>query len=220
MSLLSKDLITRVLGMLDHTIGTSELLTSVAPIRIMVAGGTIAVMHLNTRDTTEDFDFILDPNIDAASDYRAEFFECAKTAAMLVEGVPKAWLNDHMRSFIRTDKRLELFLSSVDQGLVLFEGENLVVYATRLDWALESKLARIETLDADNTKRHSDIDDCVELIRLMNNDNSGNDPAKRVSVQYLRGLNFNEYKVHKFENGIAAVAKAYKEKYGQDGILF
>ena len=205
--------------MLDNIMGTSDLLMSVAPIRIMVTGGVVAVVHLHTRSTTEDLDFILDPNVDAAQEYREEFFQAVKTTTAVVEGLPTGWLNDHMRVFIRPDKREELFLSSVEQDLVIYRGGNLVAYATRLDWALETKLGRIETLSTEDGKRAIDISDAVELIRLMIESKGGGDNVnKPISTQYLRSLNFNNYKVQSIDQAIAAVTEAYKEKYGKEGI--
>ncbi|OAA63466.1 hypothetical protein SPI_03629 [Niveomyces insectorum RCEF 264] len=216
MAKLTAQLINQGLITLDHVISNQELLMSVAPIRIMVTGGVLAVLRLHVRSATEDVDFILDPNVDAAEEYRAEFFQAINTVSDAVEGLPTGWLNDHVRVFIPTDKRMELFLSSVDQNIVIYKGENLVVYASKLDWALESKLARIETLKPGHDKRNTDISDAVEMIRLMIEANGDEQPISR---EYLNGLNFSNQSGQPNENAITAVASAYEQKYGKKGIV-
>ncbi|KAL1904061.1 hypothetical protein Sste5344_010234 [Sporothrix stenoceras] len=106
---LSETKILKVFGILDHIIATQDLLMSVAPIRIMVTGGVVSVMHFHVRSTTEDVDFILDPNVDAAVEYRTEFLQAVRTAE-IAAGIHSGRFNDH--------------------NVVIYEGHNVVAYAS------------------------------------------------------------------------------------------
>ncbi|KAI1288047.1 hypothetical protein F5Y03DRAFT_389258 [Xylaria venustula] len=140
---LSAENIDHALSALDDAFGTSELLTSIAPIRFMTSGGTLAVKYFQVRETTKDVDCLTDPNTD--------------------------WFNDELKGFIQREKRLNLFLEAVEQNIILFQGVNLVVYAARMEWQLERKIRRI---DARTNKRGEvkDIADAVALIRCIKGD--------------------------------------------------
>lgn len=46
---------------MDVTLGENPFLAAFAPITLMASGGFFAMIHFQTRKTTEDLDYIVDP---------------------------------------------------------------------------------------------------------------------------------------------------------------
>lgn len=168
-------------GALDAEVGKSELLTSLAPVRLTCAGGCVAVKYFQLRSATKDVDCLLDPNIDAVEDYRNDFLDAVRKAADKC-GLMGDWMNDEVKLFISRPKRLDLFLQSVEQHIVIYDGTNIVVYVANLEWMLERKLRRVE--GAGRNAREQDLSDAVAMVRALKN---GGPP---LGVDYLSRLNY------------------------------
>jgi hypothetical protein len=182
---------------------------SVAPIRFMLSGGTLAVKYFRIRKSTKDVDCLTDPNVDADGDYRHEIHLAAKRVAEALH-LENDWFNDELRGFIRAEKRMDLFLRAVEQGIVVFQGANLVMYAAWMDWQLERKLRRI----AGGTNKRGEMKDISDAIALVNALKGDGPPLTR---QYLEGLNFNGFEVS-MSRGIEKVRRAYIQVHGSIGI--
>lgn len=115
--------------------------------------------------------------------------------------------------FVSKPRRKDLFLESVQQGITIYEGPNLVVYAGRLDWALERKLRRVAHARDRRKKKDVDISDAAALVKLMRN--SGGLP---LSFQWIRNLNLNGFDVPPTKEAIEEVARFYIQAYGEVGI--
>ncbi|RWA07872.1 hypothetical protein EKO27_g7235 [Xylaria grammica] len=197
------------LSALDGEFAKSTLLMSLAPIRFVTSGGTLAVKYFRVRETTKDVDCLTDPNIDAAEDYRKEIISAIKRTAKALD-LADNWFNDELKGFIRSEKRMDLFLEAVEQDVVIFQGANLVVYAARMDWQLERKLRRIAA--GTNKRREArDISDAVALVKHVR----GGGPP--LTEEYLESLNFNGWEVS-MSLGIDKVRKEYIRTYGETGI--
>lgn len=195
---------------LDAAIESSELLMSVAPLRFMTVGGMLAVSLFENRPTTKDIDFLLDPNVDAVAEYRTEVRRVINEVGEM-HGFNDDWMNDELKIFIRQSNRLNMFLQSVQQGMVVHEGRNLVVYAGRLDFALERKLRR---LNGDNIRpRDLDLSDAVALVHTLK------DPDHPLSWQYCQSLDDNELGMGVGNLGIKVVADEYERVHGKQGIV-
>ena len=201
------------LALLDEEIGKSELLMSVAPIRLVSAGGLLAVRLCYNREFTWDIDCLLDPSVAALDEYREEFAAVAR-AVSRSGGYGRNWLNQQIQLFVARERRMDLFLESVDQGVAVYEGTNLIIYAGRLDWALERKVRRVAHVP--DRRRYKDVDlpDAAALIRTMR---KADDPP--LSFEYIRGLNFNGFDVAPTEASIQAVAGHYLQTYGEIGLV-
>ncbi|KAI0457679.1 hypothetical protein F5B21DRAFT_68109 [Xylaria acuta] len=197
------------LSALDDEFGKSDLLMSLAPIRFMTSGGTLAVKYFHVRKATKDVDCLTDPNVDAAEDYRDEIILAVQRVAEAL-GIQDDWFNDELKGFVRTEKRMDLFLQAVDQGIVIFQGANLVVYAACMEWQLERKLRRI----AAGTNRRGDVKDISDAIALVKHIKGEGPP---LTWQYLEGLNFNGWETS-MSRGIEIVRKEYVRVYGEAGI--
>lgn len=201
------------LASLDQEIGKSELLLSVAPVRLVSVGGSLAVCLLRNRDSSWDIDCILDPNIAAVEEF-AEDFQAAVQAVSDRGGFEESWLNRGLETFIHSPKRMPLFLESIEQGLSIYSGKNLCVFAGRLDWALERKVRRIA-----HTRRHEqgkdvDLTDAVALLKRMV------DMAGRpLTFESVRALNYNGFDVEPTRDALVRIAKSYRATYGSDGLI-
>ncbi|KAL1878037.1 hypothetical protein VTK73DRAFT_8261 [Phialemonium thermophilum] len=202
----------KALKLLDSEIAKSELLMSVAPIRLITIGGSLAVRLCLNRRSTRDIDCMLDPNVAAAEDYADEFWAAA-TRTCEKGGFPRGWLAQQAELFVARERRMALFLESVEQGVVVFQGANVVIYAGLLSWALERKLRRIAHAPDRKEDQDVDIADAAALVRLVR---SPGDPP--LSFQYIRELNFNGFELPPEEYAIREVAEHYAQVYGEVGL--
>ena len=186
------------------------MLMGVAPIRFITVGGMLSVSLFGNRSTTKDIDFLLDPSVDVVQEYRGEVLRMIRLVGETL-AFNEDWMNDELRIFVRRAGRLSLFLRSVEQGLVAHRGRNLVVYAARLDFALERKLRRLgEDL---GRARDPDLSDAVALVHRLR---AGGHP---LSWAYVRALDDNEFGLLVGDRGIDATAREYINVYGSQGIV-
>ncbi|KAM3557763.1 hypothetical protein MY1884_001691 [Beauveria asiatica] len=187
---------------------------SVAPIRLISVGGSLAVLLCGNRTSSTDIDCILDPQVAETDEYAPEWSKAVARTALIAR-LFNGWLNQQLTIFVRQDKRRILFLQSVQQGITIYEADNLVIFAARLDWALERKMRRIAY--ATERREHKDVDipDAAAIIKLMA---SRDDYATPLSFDFIKGLNFNGFDVVPTDDAIQRVARYYREKYGDDGI--
>ncbi|KAI1764695.1 hypothetical protein GGR53DRAFT_302605 [Hypoxylon sp. FL1150] len=207
-NLTSEDM-DRALGLLDEAIADSDLLMSVAPLRFLSLGGMLAVKVFQNRESTRDIDVLIDPNVDAVSEYRQEIFRVFSVVAERGR-YEEDWCNDELRLFIGRERRLDLFFESINQGLVVYEGQNLIIWAGVLEFALERKLRRLN--DETRRIRATDISDSIALVHSMR----GEHP---LSIQYIRSLDRNRMGLLVADRSIAEVADGYIKKYRQQGIV-
>lgn len=187
---------------------------SVAPIRLISVGGSLAVLLCGNRNSSTDIDCILDPQVAENDDYAAEWSKVVADAAEVVQ-LYDGWLNQQLAIFVRRDKRRTLFLESIQQDITLYRGSNLVIYAGRLDWALERKIRRVAHAQDRRREKNVDTPDAAAIIKLMT---SRDDYATPLSLEFLKGLNYNGFDVAPTDDAIQEVAAYYKEKYGDGGI--
>jgi hypothetical protein len=191
-------------------VGESELLMSVAPIRLMSVGGFVSVKLLQNRNSTIDVDCLIDPNVEAAPEYTSAFWGAVRRVASSYN-LEKDWLNDELRNFIKRSKRQDLFLESVEQGIVLYEGMNITIFAGSLEWALERKIRRIANAERPRPK---DVEDAVAVTNFIISYN-----GHPLSAEYLRRLNRNEFDEGPMGRGIRTIAQRYVQVYGEAGIV-
>uniref|UniRef100_A0A8H7NI27 Uncharacterized protein n=1 Tax=Bionectria ochroleuca TaxID=29856 RepID=A0A8H7NI27_BIOOC len=208
--LFTREDINQALSQLDDAIEASELLMSVAPIRFITIGGMLAVSLFGNRSTTKDIDFLLDPSVDAVDEYRAEALKIIRGVARK-SGFSNNWMNDELRIFIGGTQRLNLFLQSVKQGVIVYKGRNMTIYAGRLDFALERKLRRLN--EKLGRPRELDLSDAVTLVHWLKRD------GHPLSLAYVRSLDENGLGIPVGDAGIEATAREYLAVYGTQGIV-
>ncbi|KAI5861529.1 hypothetical protein GGS23DRAFT_606122 [Durotheca rogersii] len=210
---MTSEVMQRALSLLDAEISNSELLMSVAPIRLISIGGSLAVCLLRNRESSYDIDCVLDPNLAAVKEY-ADEFKAAVSKVARSGGFGQDWLNRQLETFIARDRRGALFLESVDQGITVYSGPNLTVFAGRLDWALERKLRRVSHARDRRGSKDVDIPDAAALIKYMVSRTN-----KPLSFDFARSLNYNGFDLKPTDEALRAVARHYGETYGAVGLF-
>ncbi|KAK2595120.1 hypothetical protein QQS21_007146 [Conoideocrella luteorostrata] len=203
----------KALALLDVKIASNDLLMSVAPIRLITVGGCLAVRLCHSREASYDIDCLLDPHVTAVQDYSAEFEQVVREVAR-EGGFYRDWLNQQVSIFVSRGRRTSLFFESVQQDIAVYRGRNLVVYAGRLDWALEGKVRRVSHSRSHRGCKDVDLPDAAALIHLMRKEGD----KLPISFQYVRDLNFNGFDVGPKEEALKEIAKYYFEEYGEVGL--
>ncbi|KAK7431572.1 hypothetical protein QQZ08_001790 [Neonectria magnoliae] len=206
---MTSDVIQRAL--LDTKIVENELLMSVASIRLSI-GGCLAVCLLDNRESSYDIDCVFDLNLAVVEDYADEFRATIAKVA-LNGGFGEQWLNRQIEIFISRSRRHDLFLESVDQGIIVYSGLNLTVFASRLDWAPERKMRRVSHAHDRRGNKIVDISDAAALIRYL-----VRQANKLLSFEYVRGLNYSDFDIEPADGALREVAKYYAETYGAVGL--
>jgi len=211
--LMTKNDIDSGLAELDAAIAESSLLMSVAPIRFVTMGGMLATAFFQNRHATKDIDVLIDPNVDAVVEYRSEVLRVIQSVGRR-KGFTKEWMNDELKIFIQTSNRLPLFLKSVEQDIIAFQGANIVVYAARLDFALERKLRRVAEADTARV-RGTDLSDAVALVHYLKSQGDGHP----LSWEYVASLDENQLGMGIARVGITQTAAEYERVHGAQGIV-
>ncbi|OBT95623.1 hypothetical protein VE01_05916 [Pseudogymnoascus verrucosus] len=200
------------LELLDAKLDESELLRVVAPIRIICTGGFLAVSYLKSRVSTVDLDYCLDPELYDNEDVKEDIRIAAESVAIQLT-YPDDWFNDEMTIFTKRSTRPKLFQESLDQGVVLWQGKRLIIYAIKFEWALETKLRRLSYASA--PRNYSiDMSDAVAILNVLVERNGGQ-PLDR---EFIRGLNWNGFDVLPTEGTLDAIARTYQQTYNKDGL--
>ncbi|RWA09837.1 hypothetical protein EKO27_g5265 [Xylaria grammica] len=200
----------RALDLLSHAIKKSDILMAVAPIRYISFGGAVSVKVFQSRESTEDIDILLDPSVESVTIYKDEIRR-AISAAATKGNYESDWFSDACRLFIAEAKRPKLFQKSLQQNVVLYKSESLVIYAASFDCALERKLRRLDSNLAD--RDHSiDLSDAVSLVHALRR-------AHPLRKDYVQSLDLNECRVPIQPSLVDLVASEYFLKHHQLGIV-
>ncbi|KAB8239246.1 hypothetical protein ETB97_010267 [Aspergillus alliaceus] len=194
---------------LDNEMGKDEWLIAFAPITLLSAGGFLAVNFLKNRESTEDLDYLLEPQWAHDNDVKGPLHDAMKRAARGI-GFTDDWANEQMAFFVPDRSRQLLFEKAEKQNIVLWEGHNLRVLAVPLEWALERKLRRIHN-EMQSSKRRSDINDALALLRHLKARNRG--PLERERIRTLNICSAEMVPGHATMDEIAA---AYRKKYNEE----
>lgn len=196
------------LNKLDEQTGNSKNLRRMSPIRMISAGGFVAVSLFGNRTSTEDVDYILDTQIKDPKKAEQKLIVAIKVVTELLD-MDKDWINDSMAVFAVGDTRQKLFRASVEQNEVLFQGKYLTIYAAEWQWAMTRKLIRLSTKD-----RAAEIDrsDCVELLNRIIG--AGRVPLERSVVKNWTDNIYTPIR----DDVLDEVAADYKQKYGSRGL--
>ncbi|KAF3480024.1 uncharacterized protein GIQ15_07000 [Arthroderma uncinatum] len=167
---------------LDEEIGKDEMITAFAPIRMITAGGFLAVKPLKAAIKKTGKDLYFDTE----------------------------WANEDMALFVTKSAREYLFSKAEEQNIVLFRGDNLVLLAAPMKWAVERKIRRIYAADR-GRKAESDLSDCLAMLKYLREQRNG--PLDR---EYIRTLNINAFDVLPDAQTMDTIAEAYREKYNEE----
>ncbi|ELR02398.1 hypothetical protein VC83_02547 [Pseudogymnoascus destructans] len=195
------------LELLDVEFEKSELLSALAPVRIMSTGGFLAIAYFKNRESTVDLDYCLDPELFDNEDVKEDIRIAAEAVARQL-AFPSSWFNDEMTIFASRSIRPKLFQDSLDQGVVIWQGNRLIVYAVEFEFALERKIRRLSYA---STGRSSDISDAVAILHFLVGQN-GDRPLDR---DHIRQLNRNGFDVLLDEGTLDVVEHIYWQTYNK-----
>jgi len=194
---------------LDEEMGKNPWITAFAPIRLISAGGFLAVSYLKNRDSTGDVDYLIDPEFAADKEVQTAFQETISAVAEKLE-FPDDWINEAMAIFVTGKARRTLFEQAERQDITLFKGENLEILAAPIEWALERKLRRIHAADRDR-KADMDVSDAIAFLKHLRERNNG-----PLNMESIRIMNMNGFDVIPDHGTMQRIAEAYRGKYNEE----
>ncbi|KAK1144199.1 hypothetical protein N8T08_005612 [Aspergillus melleus] len=197
------------LAELDAEMGRSEWLVAFAPIRMITAGGFLAVSYFKCRDSTGDLDYLIEPEFMGDRDIQGAL-EAAISNVSFRLHYNEDWVNQAMAIFVTKKARRTLFERAERQGITLFKGKNMEVLAAPIEWALERKLRRIHATDRDR-KAELDMVDAVTFLKHMRERNGG-----PLDLELIRTMNMNQFDVIPDHQTLLQVADAYRRRYKEE----
>lgn len=189
--------------------GQNAWLFAFAPIRLITAGGFVAVSYLKSRDSTGDLDYLVDPEFAGDKDIESALQSVVLSVAEQLS-YNDEWINSDMAIFVTKKTRQALFEQAIKQGITLFKGENLEVLAAPVEWALERKLRRIHAANRDR-KAEIDIADAIAFLRLLRERNNG-----PLDLEMVWKMNMNGFDLIPDYKTMQQVADAYRHKYREE----
>ncbi|ESZ91176.1 hypothetical protein SBOR_8441 [Sclerotinia borealis F-4128] len=193
---------------LDKEMEKSNFLTAFAPIEVVTAGGFLAVWYLKSRESTGDLDYIIHPEWSSDAEIKSPLQEAVWAVAEKCNFNMK-WMNDEMGLFTTSETDRKLFAQAKNENVVLFEGNNIVVRAAPIEWALERKLRRIFVGGRDR-KAELDMSDAMAMLKYLK---EAKGPLDR---EYIRTLNMNGFDVVPDNATMNRVAAEYRRIYGEE----
>ena len=179
-------------------------------------GGFLAVCLFGNRDSTKDIDVLIQPSVRDSPVHRDEWIRLTRSVAAELRYI-RNWINDDLTVFVPGIHRQRLLEDSIEQGTVVFEGDNLVIWAGLWEFGLESKLYRLHSHQIGNAsiqvQDSNDIMDAVDLVHRIRGNSVH--PLDKAWVKDLKRFGPNP----SFEDEINRVAQAYITKYGTQGIV-
>lgn len=189
--------------------GSNPWLVAFAPIRILTAGGFLAVSYLKNRDSTGDLDYLMEPEYVGDEDIQRALDTAVQHVALRLR-YNDEWMNDAMSIFVTKKSRQVLFERALKDGLTLFKGEHLEVLAAPIEWVLERKLRRIHGASRDR-KAETDMSDAVAILKSLRTRNNG-----PLDLESIRTMNANGFDVLPDYGTMQKVADEYRRQYNEE----
>ncbi|POS77534.1 hypothetical protein DHEL01_v204062 [Diaporthe helianthi] len=193
---------------LDQELGLNEFSAAIAPIRMVTLGGSIAVKTFKSRAATVDVDVIVDPNIEAVSEFYDAVMWCIEKVAKKNK-LEKNWMNDQCKMFFQKGAvRERVFLESVGHDNKMYSGKHLEIYTVDLRIALERKLRRV--LDPDR-EENIDLADAVCFLKHMTS--YGTRP---LGIHQCQSMDYNGHKLPVPNEAIRMVQQRFEKNEDND----
>lgn len=189
--------------------GNNAWLVAFAPIRVLTAGGFLAVTYLKNRDSTGDLDYLIEPEYVGDQEIQRALDDAVRNVALRLR-YNDEWMNDAMSIFVTRKARQDLFERALRDGVTLFKGEHLEVLAAPIEWALERKLRRIHGTSRDR-KAESDMSDAVAILKYLRTRNNG-----PLDLESIRTMNVNGFDILPDDGTMQKVADEYRRVYNEE----
>jgi hypothetical protein len=197
------------LAALDDEMGRSMWLAAFAPIRLITAGGFLAVSYLKNRDSTGDIDYLIDPEFVGDKEIQNALKDAVRSVAEQLH-YNYEWINEAMAIFVTKETRRTLFEQADKQGITLFKGENLEILAAPIEWVLERKLRRIHAVNR-GRKAELDMADAIAILKHLRAKKNG-----PLDSESIRTMNANKFDVIPDHWTMQQVADAYRREYNEE----
>ncbi|KAL4929250.1 uncharacterized protein BDV17DRAFT_262187 [Aspergillus undulatus] len=203
---LDANAIQEALQALDEELGRFDFIVAFAPIKLITAGGFLAVNYLKNRETTKDLNYLLDPEWATDEDIKAPLEQAILRVSQRFT-FRENWANENMASYVTKETRIHLFRKALKQNIILFRGDNVIIYAAPIKWALKRKIRWMFTPGQDR-KVEIDMSDLLAMLKYMRDRKGG-----PLNQEHLRTQSLNSFDVVPDSSGMEQIAAAYREKY-------
>ncbi|PPQ69036.1 hypothetical protein CVT26_003744 [Gymnopilus dilepis] len=182
-------------------------------IRIVVSGGTCAVLYFKSREKTKDIDFLsLDPNIiEVVSGAQYTLPQDLRLRW------PENWVNAEMIGYANMPGCENLYGNSIRCNVILYQSPWIVVYAADWRFQLIGKIQRAYQMELLSTHMQSidrkgkDLQDAVAILQELVMQNGG--PLTKNAIR-------SWYNGSALENdGLDFVNAAYYARFSQHAIV-
>jgi len=181
-------------------------------VSIVTVGGAVNTVLLKTRASTGDVDFFYRTKNSGSSDSQLvhEVVEGGKLAETKL-GLGQQWLNNHTVVFIEEGTINDLYAEAIQQKAIVFSAQGLTVYAAPWVYSMMAKLDRAAKPGAKSYDVTDAVDYLDRAIKLRGGQAVKKSELKAWATKYKLTV--------PTEALIEKVNKAYKAKYGKDGIV-
>lgn len=186
--------------------GTFDFIVAFAPIKLITAGGFLAVNYLKNRDTTKDLNYLLDPEWATDEDIKGPLEQAILRVSERLQ-ISEKWANENMSLYVTKETRIHLFRKALKQNIILFRGDNIIILAAPIKWALKRKIRRMFT-PGQSRQVEIDMSDLLAMLKWMRDRKGG--PLNR---EHLRTQSLNSFDVVPDAAGMEQIAAAYRDKY-------
>ncbi|KAL2821751.1 hypothetical protein BDW59DRAFT_149978 [Aspergillus cavernicola] len=203
---LDANALQRALQALDEELGKFEFIVAFAPIKLITAGGFLAVNYLKNRETTKDLNYLLDPEWATDDDIKKPLEKAISRVSERLQ-ISEKWATEDMALYVTKETRIHLFRKAQKQNIILFRGDHLIIHAAPIKWAMKRKIRR---MFAPGRDRNVDLDmsDVLAMLKFSRDRKGG--PLNR---EHLRTQSVNSFDVVPDTSGMEQIAAAYREKY-------
>lgn len=132
-----------------------------ASLTVIIVGGAVNTLFLQSRGTTHDIDFF---NNNLKKEHMDLILAAARYAREQDSNLPSQWLNNRTVLFIRADLRNTLTNEAYQQNEVVFEQRGLRVLAAPWNYAFCAKLDRLTGATDLGESRPYDVSDAAAYL--------------------------------------------------------
>lgn len=186
--------------------GKFDFIVAFAPIKLITAGGFLAVNCLKNRETTKDLNYLLDPEWATDEDIKGPLEQAILRVSQRLQ-LAEQWANEDMALYVTKETRVHLFRKALKQNIILFRGDNLIILAAPIKWALKRKIRWMFAPGPDR-KVETDMSDLLAMLRCMRDRKAG-----PLNPEHLRTQSLNSFDDVPDSAGMGQIAAAYREKY-------
>ncbi|KAL4915781.1 hypothetical protein BDW62DRAFT_120375 [Aspergillus aurantiobrunneus] len=199
----------QALQALDEELGKFDFIVAFAPIKLITAGGFLAVNYLKNRKTTKDLNYLLDPEWATDEDIKGPLEQAILRVSQRLR-ISERWANENMAYYVTKETRIHLFRKALKQNITLFKGDNIIILAAPIKWALKRKIRWMFT-PGQNRQVEIDMSDLLAMLKYSRDRKGG--PLNR---EHLCTQSLSSFDVVPDASGMEQIAAAYREKYREE----